>query len=54
MASPHCGVYVIEHTATGRRYVGSAVSLSKRWKEHRRQLMQGRPRECVTARWLNG
>lgn len=36
------GVYVIEHIATGRRYVGSAVDLVKRWKEHRRQLMQGR------------
>jgi group I intron endonuclease len=36
------GVYVIEHVASGRRYVGSAVDVGKRWKEHRRQLATGR------------
>src|SRR5690606_28209515 len=28
--------------ANGRGYVGSAVSLKKRWREHRRQLQDGR------------
>lgn len=36
------GVYVIEHVASGRRYVGSAVDVVNRWKEHRRQLREGR------------
>ncbi len=36
------GIYVIENVANGRRYVGSAVNIEKRWKEHRRQLSQGR------------
>lgn len=36
------GVYLIENVANGRRYVGSAASLKKRWREHRRQLAEGR------------
>lgn len=36
------GVYLIENVANGRRYVGSAVSLKKRWREHRRQLAEGK------------
>jgi group I intron endonuclease len=36
------GVYLIENVANGRRYVGSANSLKKRFREHRRQLSEGR------------
>jgi group I intron endonuclease len=36
------GIYTITHVATGRRYVGSAVDLRKRWKEHRRGLDSGK------------
>lgn len=36
------GVYLIENLANGRRYVGSANSLKKRFREHRRQLSEGR------------
>lgn len=36
------GVYLITHRRTGRRYVGSAVDLRKRWKEHRRGLDSGK------------
>lgn len=36
------GIYVIENTVNGRRYIGSAVNIDKRWKEHRRQLSEGR------------
>jgi len=36
------GVYLIENLVNGHRYVGSAVSFKKRWKEHTRQLSEGR------------
>jgi len=36
------GVYLIENVANGRRYVGSASSLKKRFREHRRQLDTGK------------
>lgn len=35
------GVYMIRDTVSGRRYIGSAVSIKKRWKEHRRGMEQG-------------
>jgi group I intron endonuclease len=35
------GIYCIEHVASGRIYVGSAVDISRRWKEHRRRLDAG-------------
>lgn len=42
MASSRSGVYVIRHVASGRRYVGSAVNIGKRWKEHLRGLSTGK------------
>lgn len=36
------GVYCIENKVNGRSYVGSAVDIAKRWKEHLRQLREGR------------
>ncbi len=35
------GVYEIVHTATGRRYIGSAGSFARRWAEHRADLRRG-------------
>lgn len=35
------GIYAIECKANGRRYIGSAVNIAKRWKEHRRGLDAG-------------
>lgn len=35
------GVYEIRHLDTGRLYIGSAVCIAKRWKDHRRQLASG-------------
>jgi group I intron endonuclease len=35
------GVYVIQHLASGRRYVGSAVSFKKRWREHINAIERG-------------
>lgn len=32
------GIYVIEHLASGKKYVGSAVNIEKRWGDHRRDL----------------
>lgn len=36
------GIYLIENVRNGRRYVGSASSFRKRWREHARQLLEGR------------
>lgn len=40
-AQLHTGIYVIENLQNGRRYVGSAMRFSKRWKEHQRGLARG-------------
>lgn len=34
------GIYVITNTVNGECYVGSAVNIEKRWKDHSRMLMQ--------------
>lgn len=36
------GIYEIVCTENGRRYIGSAVNIDKRWREHVRQLNTGR------------
>lgn len=36
------GIYEIVNLRNGKRYVGSAISIEKRWKEHRRDLLAGR------------
>lgn len=36
------GVYLIENAVNGKRYVGSAVRISKRWANHRNELRTGR------------
>jgi len=35
------GIYRIANTVNGRSYIGSAVRIRKRWKDHRRQLSKG-------------
>ncbi len=35
------GIYAIEHSASGKRYIGSAVSFERRWRKHRAQLRGG-------------
>lgn len=35
------GIYEIRNIKNGRRYIGSAVNVSKRWREHLRQLEEG-------------
>lgn len=36
------GIYAIVNTVTGKRYVGSAISIDKRWGDHRKALRGGR------------
>jgi group I intron endonuclease len=35
------GVYAIVNSATGKAYIGSAVDISRRWAQHRRELQRG-------------
>ena len=44
------GIYAIENTVNGKRYVGSALSFRRRWRLHRRMLEAGRaPRKFQNA-----
>lgn len=36
------GVYAITNTATGKRYIGSAVNIKKRWREHLHNLRKNK------------
>jgi group I intron endonuclease len=36
------GIYEIRNLVNGKRYVGSAVDIAKRWREHRKHLKGGR------------
>lgn len=36
------GIYEIRNIKNGRRYIGSAVKVAKRWREHVRQLDEGK------------
>lgn len=42
MNAMNTGVYEIANVGNGKRYVGSAVSFSQRWNEHRSLLRRGR------------
>lgn len=35
------GIYSIEHLASGKKYIGSAVNFAKRWNVHRHHLSKG-------------
>src|SRR5690606_3407741 len=41
MTNLDTGIYKIENVRNGRIYIGSAVSIKKRWREHKRQLDTG-------------
>lgn len=47
------GIYQITNLQNGKSYVGSAVSFSKRWKEHLRQLTNGNHHSTVMQRAWN-
>lgn len=41
-AQPMSGIYEIVNLVNGKRYVGSAVDLTQRWREHRSGLTRGK------------
>lgn len=48
------GVYVIEHIASGKKYVGSAAkSIKARWRHHRYQLRKGTHHSIILQRAWN-
>lgn len=47
-----CGIYIIECTITGERYVGSSEDVDRRWSTHRSQLKRGiHHSPLLQARW---
>ncbi len=44
------GVYAIVNRENGKRYVGSAINIPKRWREHQRGLQRG----CHENSYLQG
>lgn len=47
------GIYEILNVKNGRRYIGSAVNVSKRWREHLRQLEDGKHHSRFMQRCWN-
>lgn len=47
------GIYEILNVKNGRRYIGSAVNVSKRWREHLRQLEEGKHHSRFMQRCWN-
>lgn len=47
------GIYEIVNTVNGKRYIGSAVDLARRWKGHRRDLVCGDHHSVVLQRAWN-
>jgi group I intron endonuclease len=45
------GVYAIVHVASGRAYVGSAVSMGHRWHVHQRRLRNGTHNRKLQNAW---
>lgn len=47
------GIYEIVHVETGRRYVGQATNIGRRWRDHRCDLKHGRHTSLHLQRaWL--
>ena len=36
-----CGIYMIQNKVNNKIYIGQAVDIKKRWKEHRKELKGG-------------
>jgi len=45
------GIYAIENIASGRRYIGSAACIRRRWKLHRRSSADGRAPSKLQRAW---
>ena len=50
---PKSGIYAIENTVNGKIYVGSAVNLGRRFKDHRVHLNQGKHHSLKLQRAWN-
>ncbi len=47
------GIYQIRNAVNGKTYVGSAVRLDRRWREHKRRLTRGEHHNPILAKaWL--
>jgi group I intron endonuclease len=44
------GIYLIKNTINNKLYVGSAVNIDKRWKEHKRYLNRGKHHSILLQR----
>jgi hypothetical protein len=42
MDNKQSGIYSITNKETGRIYIGRSIDIQRRWKEHKRQLSQGK------------
>lgn len=52
-AQPMSGIYEIVNLVNGKRYVGSAVDVAQRWRQHRRRLNSGTHHSAALQRaWL--
>lgn len=45
------GIYEIVNTVNGKRYIGSAVKLALRWRQHRCELRKGRHNPHFQSAW---
>lgn len=46
------GIYEIVNRTNGKRYVGSAVDIAQRWRQHRCELGKGRHNPILQRAWL--
>ncbi len=52
-AKADSGIYAIVNTVNGKRYIGSAVDIPTRWREHKRSLRRGRHHSVALLRAWN-
>ena len=45
------GIYEIVNTVNGKRYIGSAVNIAQRWRQHRCELAKGRHNPHLRSAW---
>ena len=45
------GIYQIANIVNGKRYIGSAVNIAQRWRQHRCELRKGRHNPILQNAW---
>lgn len=53
LSDARSGIYQIRNKSNGKRYIGSAIRFDKRWREHRRDLRNGRHHSVALQRAWN-